>query len=180
MASTVSRVAHVFNTDGGIHEIPLPSAPGKLYLCGKHFIAPRVNEVVHTYSLDRVVCLVEEHELAHRYDDYITWHRAHAGSLAQWIPIHDLSFPSFAPALEFIQHITNDVRESRNVVVHCAAGIGRAGTTATAVLMNMGMKMHDALQHVRQYRPMAGPESGQQSDFIQQLDKYFHDTTSSN
>ncbi len=180
MATTVSLVAQVFNTDGGIHEIPLPDAPGKLFLCGKHFIAPRVDEVITTYALDRVVCLVEEHELADRYDDYIAWHHAHAGSLARWIPIHDLSYPSFATAFDMIEKITADIHASRNVVVHCAAGIGRAGTTATAVLMNTGMKMDVALQHVRQHRPMAGPESGQQMEFIQQLQKYFDDNKSSN
>jgi len=29
-----------FNTDGGINEIPLPGAVGKLWLCGKHYIGP--------------------------------------------------------------------------------------------------------------------------------------------
>lgn len=171
-------MTQVFNTDGGIDEIPLPDASGKLFLCGKHFIAPRVDEVINTYALDSVVCLVEEHELAGRYDDYIAWHRAHSGSLARWIPIHDLSYPSFSVALDIIERITADIRASRSVVVHCAAGIGRAGTTATAVLMNLGMNMDVALHHVRQHRPMAGPESGQQTEFIQQLHEYFHGTTS--
>lgn len=179
MATTVSLVAQVFNTDGGIHEIPLPDASGKLFLCGKHFIAPRVDEVINTYALDSVVCLVEEHELAGRYDDYIAWHQIHSGSLARWIPIHDLSYPSFSIAFDIVEKISTDIRASRNVVVHCAAGIGRAGTTATAILMNLGMNMDVALQHVRQHRPMAGPESGQQTEFIHQLRAYLDNTTSS-
>ncbi|MEX0848055.1 MAG: protein-tyrosine phosphatase family protein, partial [Ilumatobacteraceae bacterium] len=50
--------------------------------------------------------------------------------------------------------------------VHCAAGIGRAGTTAVALLVLLGMTVDDALQHVRAHRPMAGPEVGSQLQFV--------------
>ena len=33
-----------FNTNGGIHEIPLPTATGRLFLCGKHYIGPNVED----------------------------------------------------------------------------------------------------------------------------------------
>jgi hypothetical protein len=36
------------------------------------------------------------------------------------------------------------------------------------------------VQHVRAHRPMAGPETGTQMEFIQQLDEYIRDNTSRN
>jgi hypothetical protein len=166
-----------FNIDGGIHEIPLDAAVGRMWLCGKHFIAPNVDKVREQHSIDRVVCLVEEHELIGRYDPYVRWHTRSAGTAGLWFPIPDLSYPSLDAALGFIQELSEYVCNTGSILVHCAAGIGRAGTTATAVLMTLGMDMHEAIHHVRMHRPMAGPESGTQMEFIHQLDEYIRDNT---
>ena len=164
-----------FNTDGGIHEIPLEGTVGKLFLCGKHFIGPDVEAVRTVHNIEFVVCLVEEHELVDRYDDYVQWHRNNAGNPSVWFPIHALTYPPLDDAIEFVEHVTSLVRDKGNMVVHCAAGIGRAGTTATAILMMLGMPMHEATAHVRAHRPMAGPESGGQEEFIRQLDEYIRE-----
>jgi len=165
-----------FNTDGGIHEVPLDGTVGKLWLCGKHFIGPDVEAIRTERNITYVVCLVEEHELHDRYDAYAQWHRDNAGSPSVWFPIPDLSYPSFDDALEFVEHVTTLVRDKGSMVVHCAAGIGRAGTTATAILMMLGMPMYEALSHVRAHRPMAGPETGRQEEFIRQLDEYLRES----
>ena len=162
-------VPHGFNTDGGIHEIPLDATVGRLWLCGKHHIGPDVEAVRARHDIHTVVCLVEEHELAGRYDDYIEWLRAHEGRGALWYPIHDLTYPDIDIAGPFVDTVTGIVRDTGNVLVHCAAGIGRAGTTAVAVLMNLGMWIDDAVAHVRMHRPMAGPETGMQTEFAMQL-----------
>lgn len=60
------------NLNGGIHEIPLPTLPGRLWLCGKHFIGPDPEVAVQRVNADHVVCLVQEHELEGRYDNYIS------------------------------------------------------------------------------------------------------------
>jgi protein-tyrosine phosphatase len=167
-----------FNTDGGIHEIPVPSAVGSLWLCGKHYVAPSADDVRERHNIGTVVCLVEEHELKDRYDSYIAWHRDNVGTAGLWFPIPDLTYPSLDGALEFVELVADKVCNSHNVLVHCAAGIGRAGTTATAVLMLLGMEMTEALSHVRNHRPMAGPETGSQTEFITQLDEYLHEHNS--
>lgn len=167
-----------FNTDGGIHEIPVPSAVGSLWLCGKHFVAPEVNKVRHDFNIGTVVCLVEKHELVDRYDSYITWHKDNVGKGGLWFPIPDLTYPPLEDALEFVEVVADKVCNQHNVLVHCAAGIGRAGTTATAVLMLLGMDMNEALSHVRQHRPMAGPETGSQTEFVAQLDEYLRERES--
>lgn len=157
-----------FNTDGGIHEIPLPRA-GRLWLCGKHYIAPKPHQVVAEFAIDHVVCLVERHELAHRYDPYVEWLEANRGGRATWNPLHDLSYPPLDDAMRLLRPLHAMLMEGRTMLVHCAAGIGRAGTTATALVMLQGMDVPDAMQVVRMNRPSAGPESGPQQQFIDQL-----------
>ncbi|NOX31753.1 MAG: dual specificity protein phosphatase family protein, partial [Actinobacteria bacterium] len=55
------------------------------------------------------------------------------------------------------------------VLVHCAAGIGRTGTTATMVLVALGLSVGDALELVGASRPMAGPEVGAQSRLVERF-----------
>ena len=162
-------MAKTFNTDGGIHEIPLPAGTGRLWLCGKHFIGPQVEEVLASCDDAIAVCLVQEHELQDRYPEYLDWHETHAGTRGLWFPIDDLSYPSLDDSIEFVRTLTAHIHAGQSLVVHCAAGIGRAGTTAAAVLIMLGMSADDALDHVRAHRPMAGPEAGSQRQFIEDL-----------
>jgi protein-tyrosine phosphatase len=50
--------------------------------------------------------------------------------------------------------------------MHCGAGIGRAGTVATGLLISCGVPLPDALHHVGACRPMAGPEAGAQTELL--------------
>lgn len=164
-----------FNTNGGIHEIPLPSAVGKLWLCGKHFIGPDVEQVRADYEVKHVVCLVEEHELVGRYDEYVQWHKDNAGRGGIWFPMPDLTYPHFDDCHQKVFELAHIVRDQGSMLVHCAAGIGRAGTTATAILMILGMDEVEAAHHVRAHRPMAGPEAGSQLNFIRDLGDYLQE-----
>jgi protein-tyrosine phosphatase len=158
-----------WTTDGGIHRIPLPIDSGGLWLCGKHYIAPRVEEVREELGQPIVVCLTQRHELEDRYDSYITWLEAHHGTNALWFPIHDLNAPPIDRGLDLLERLTDGLRRDERFIVHCAAGIGRAGTTAVGVLMMLGMEEDLATSHVRAHRPMAGPEAGSQREFISAL-----------
>lgn len=156
------------NLNGGIHEIPLPTLPGRLWLCGKHFIGPDPEVAVQRVNADHVVCLVQEHELEGRYDNYISWLRF--TDRATWFPIHDLSSPVLSDVLPLYQQVHERLARGESIVAHCAAGIGRAGTLAVAVCQLAGMPLSDALTHVRQHRPGAGPEVGTQLDAVTELD----------
>jgi len=165
--------------DGGIDLVPLPGVSGALSLCGKHAIGPDPEAALRRCSATTVVCLVEEHELAHRYPDYVTWLRTHAGRVgsgaepsavrAVWWPVHDLHAPSFDDAVVLIEELVARVRCGDHLLVHCGAGIGRAGTVAACVLIALGMDHDDALAHVARHRPMAGPEVGAQRDLVRAL-----------
>jgi protein-tyrosine phosphatase len=171
-------VPHGFNIDGGVHEIPLtelpavsalPAVTGRLWLCGKHAVAPAPEALLHRIGADTVVCLTERHELAERYPSYVEWLDGAAPSSALWFPIHDLHAPPIERARILFDDLLGRLRHGDGLLVHCAAGIGRAGTTAAALLVLLGCTVDEALDHVRRHRPMAGPEVGEQLDLIRRL-----------
>ena len=124
-----------FNTNGGIHEIPLPSGTGRLWLCGKHYIGPNVEEVLAGCDNAIAVCLVQEHELSDRYPSYVEWHETHAGTRGIWNPIDDLSYPEFDEIFEILDEL-ND--EKLTGVFHCFTG---DASQAEKVISYNGFKM---------------------------------------
>ncbi|CAB4708286.1 unannotated protein [freshwater metagenome] len=164
-----SAMNNAMNIDGGIHEIPLLTLSGRLWLCGKHFIGPDPERVLKRVNADHVVCLVHERELRDRYDGYISW--LQLTDRSTWYPIYDLSSPPLTEILPLYQGVVDRLSNGESVVVHCAAGIGRAGTLAVAVCQLTGMPLDEALAHVRKHRPGAGPEVGSQLDAVVALDE---------
>jgi protein-tyrosine phosphatase len=158
------------NLDGGIHEIPLPPpATGRLWLCGKHAIGPDPERLMVRVGADGVVCLNEEHELAERYPDYVTWLRQQPPQRALWYPIPDLHAPAVAHFEPVLAGVVDRIVAGERLIVHCGAGIGRAGTTAVAVLVSLTVPLDEALERVRRHRPGAGPEAGSQLEMVRQL-----------
>ncbi len=153
--------------DGGIDEVRVPGRDGSLWLCGKHKIGPGVEQVVGRVGADLVVCLTEEHELADRYPDYVAW--LQRDSRARWFPISDLHVPPIAPFAQLVRDIDAKLMSGCQVIVHCAAGIGRAGTTACAVLIAAGCDVEEALDRVATARLGAGPQTYRQADFLEEF-----------
>ena len=164
--------------NGGVDEIPLPFAPtadrrgarpGRLWLCGKHYIGPDPEVALEQVGATTAVCLTQRFELDDRYPDYVRWLDANAGGRALWFPIPDLHAPPADRAVAMVGDIVARLTEGEQLLMHCGAGIGRAGTTAVAVLMALGSAMDDALHTVAVHRPMAGPEVGSQAALIEEL-----------
>jgi len=176
--------------DGGIDRIPLPAGvPGSLWLCGKHAIARQI-EVLPRGTTDQpdpnrasrlvpgtrchvgfapgwstVVCLTERHELEDRYPDYVDW-LDQAGGRAIWWPIADMHAPPLERMLPFVDDLVDRLRRGNSLLIHCGAGIGRAGTTAVCLLIRLGLERRMAERIVAEHRPMAGPEVGAQRDLV--------------
>lgn len=162
--------------DGGVDTMPLPGRPVSLSMCGKHAIGPDPDAAIArcaTASPDTpvtVVCLVEEHEIAERYPDYLTWLRQRcAEGTAVWRPIHDLHAPDLDDARTLLDDLVGRIDRGEHLLLHCAAGIGRTGTIAACVLVMLGMDTDEALTHVAAHRPMAGPEAGSQIGLLRMI-----------
>jgi protein-tyrosine phosphatase len=158
--------------DGGVDEIPLPvAASGRLWLCGKHAIAPDPERLLATTGATSVVCLTERSELADRYPGYVSWLDAQGAERVIWFPIHDLGAPPLEEYLMLLDRVTSELGAGSGVLAHCAAGLGRAGTLAVAVLMHAGLQRSEALANVAACRPMAGPEAGAQAELLVALER---------
>ena len=157
--------------NGGIDRVPLPHREGRgeLWLCGKHFVGPDPEEAMARVGATTIVCLNERHELEDRYPDYVTWLIAHGDDRAVWFPIPDLHAPPLERVVPFLDDLHRRLDTGERILMHCGAGIGRAGTMAAGVLMTMGVPADEALDIVGQHRPMAGPEAGTQRELIDAL-----------
>ncbi|MDY7102483.1 MAG: hypothetical protein S0880_14980 [Actinomycetota bacterium] len=155
--------------DGGIDEIPLPAVDGRLWLCGKHVVGPDPDAALAEVGADVVVCLSQRHELEDRYPGYVPWLREHASGRALWWPVPDLSAPPLDDITPLFDELLGHLDGGRGLIVHCGAGIGRAGTVATCLLLHLGSGLDDALGAVARHRPMAGPESGAQTELVDAL-----------
>ncbi|WP_051062350.1 protein-tyrosine phosphatase family protein [Ilumatobacter nonamiensis] len=154
--------------DGGIDRIELPSeVPGALYLCGKHVIGPDPEAVRAQLGSGAVVVSFNQPRDVERYAGYADWLRDSPDS--RWFPIPDFHAPTLDAALPMLDEVAGFLHDGRPVVMHCSAGIGRAGTMAVAVLMTLGVPRSDALAQVAHDRQGAGPEVGAQSQLIQSL-----------
>ncbi|WP_462119129.1 cyclin-dependent kinase inhibitor 3 family protein [Methylorubrum extorquens] len=74
------------------------------------------------------------------------------------LPIPDVSPPTdeFEAAWARVgEGLRSRVRNGFNVVVHCKGGLGRAGTIAARLLVELGADPEQAIQNVREARPGA-------------------------
>lgn len=74
------------------------------------------------------------------------------------LPIADVSTPDTAFEREW-DRVAGDLharlRQGENVLVHCRGGLGRAGTVAARLLIELGWKPGDAIGRIRAVRPGA-------------------------
>jgi len=159
--------------DGGIDEIPLPGTAGQLWLCGHRVVGPDPEAALARVGAASILCLCQDHELTARYPDYVAWLASEGPERARWFPIPDLGVPPLPEMLGLVEESTARLRDGERLIVHCAAGIGRSGTFATAVLLALGVRHDEATAVVASSRPTAGPEVGSQADLIAALADHF-------
>jgi protein-tyrosine phosphatase len=154
---------------GGVDEVPLPAGQGRLWLCGKHFVGADPEQALRAVGATTIVCLNERPELADRYPQYVEWLADNQPERAVWHPVPDLHAPDVAAARGLLEELRRRVEDGEGLLLHCGAGIGRAGTIAAGLLVTMGATVDDAIATVAAHRPMAGPEAGAQADLLTAL-----------
>lgn len=165
------------SSNGGIDQIPLPSTRGELWLAGKHAVAPDAEAALQGVKATTIVCLTEAHELAERYPSYVEWLATNIPLRAVWFPIHDLSAPSWETVSLLLHELGRRLDRGERLLMHCAAGFGRAGTIAACLLIQLGLDIDDALRLISACRPMAGPEVGAQRELVRHAAEHANRTT---
>lgn len=121
-------------------------------------------------SVSVVVCLLEDDELE-RYGESLAMRQAAAaaaGMESTSLPVEDFHVPTHDQFTALYTAIDNHLGRGEAVLVHCMAGLGRAGTVAAGMLIGQGMSAPDAITLVRWVRPGA-IQSQAQEDFLASL-----------
>lgn len=119
-----------------------------------------------TASLGLVVCLTPRTELEELSPSY---HAAvERGTLPfRWlnVPLRNFGLPQDAAAFrEGVHQVAQALRAGDAAMLHCAAGLGRTGTTAACVLKALGVETEEAMQRVR--NAGSNPQTAQQSGLV--------------
>lgn len=143
--------------------------PGSLLLDampGRFEPWPAFEERARAAALHLVVCLTPRAEIEEVSPAY---HAALAqGRLPfRWLslPIRNFGTPEDAAGFRVgVQQIAQALRGGETVMLHCAAGLGRTGSTAACVLKYLGLAADEALQRVREAG--SNPQNAKQSGFV--------------
>lgn len=156
-----------------MRSLPLPSStPGQVWLSAmpgrlqswSHFEAD-----ARRRGLTRIVCLTPLDEVAELSPDY---HAAVVeGRLPwRWQPLAMRNFglaDSLRAYQDGIAEMADALAAGEVLLLHCAAGIGRTGTTAACLLKRLGLPTDEALRRVREAG--SNPESALQSGLIERF-----------
>lgn len=122
-------------------------------------------------QLDLVVCLTpreEMEQLAPAYARAVARNEPPFAKSGSWMLLPARNFGVPADPRAFRQGVTaiaQRLREGHAVLLHCAAGMGRTGTTAACVLKALGADSADALARVR--AAGSNPQNAMQSGMVE-------------
>nr|ADI22197.1 predicted protein-tyrosine phosphatase [uncultured gamma proteobacterium HF0200_34B07]ADI22289.1 predicted protein-tyrosine phosphatase [uncultured actinobacterium HF0200_46I24] len=129
-----------------------------------------IERIMHWKPLT-VISLIEQHEfstlgvadLPHRFEAApFDWHHCPIVDLGPPGNRFEVQFASIEPAL-LVQ-----LSRGEKLLLHCAAGLGRAGTIAGRLLIGAGKLPEDAIDEIRSARPGA-IESKSQENYLRSL-----------
>ena len=93
-------------------------------------------------------------------------------------PIVDRGLPSSVPKFcSFISSTHAGIQSGINTVVHCRAGIGRAGIVVASVLVRSGMDAEPAFELVSEKRGVSVPDTEEQLNWVVAHQKALREAT---
>ncbi len=150
----------------------LISPPGRLgltHLPGVHGKRDKDLDSLKSEGVTRILCLVEGHELSYSTPGENALKRREAvesrGITFMHHPIIDFDAPYLADAQRTITELDQALKQGDSIIIHCWAGLGRAGTMAACLLIHNGMAANTAIETVRSVRKGA-IQSEVQEQFI--------------
>jgi hypothetical protein len=125
-------------------------------------------EDIEHNGITSIVSLAREEEIAEKSPEYAQWWESGSWYDRTSIPIPDWGIPEDLEQIDLFWYSALDIGESieqnERVFVHCAAGIGRTGMFAIAVLLGLGYSYEDAYKQIQEQGSC--PEVDTQIDFV--------------
>jgi len=150
-------------------ELPL-GLPGKVFRSqmpfGRFDPAEEVYEEFERAEIDIIVLLVEEYEYRRITGRDLKSLYIEDGYEVIHFPILDFSVPAKEELAPVVEKAVRLAGQGKNMVVHCHAGIGRAGLFLAAMAKKaLGLSGEEAIRFVRSHVPFA-LETSEQRRFV--------------
>ncbi len=152
-----------------LRELALSSA-GKIVLHsmpGRKELWAEAKAALLQYEISHVLCLNDASEIDEKSPEYGQAIKQ-GGFVDHFIqlPVTDFSVPDDIQSYRRQIHaIALDVEKGAHLLIHCAAGVGRTGCAAMAVLQELGFSEHEAREKV--LAAGSTPETAEQWAFIE-------------
>nr|WP_137830562.1 ADP-ribosylglycohydrolase family protein [Methylobacterium sp. L1A1] len=146
----------------GLGKIGVTFCPGKVQTDGAtgcwNRALPTDIQAISDWGATTLVTLIENHEIEALQVGGLEAECQLHGIDWLHLPIPDVSTPTdeFEAAWMTVgEGVRSRLRNGLNVLVHCKGGLGRAGTIAARLLVELGANPEKAIQRVREARPGA-------------------------
>lgn len=151
----------------GITFAPGKHAPSRWGAPHARDLAADLDRLAGELGVHDLVCLLEDHELIDLQIPGLVAEAQRRGLAVHRLRIPDLGvLASPDPVRAITSIMIASVEAGRNVVVHCAGGLGRSGTVVGCFLRELGMSPEDALLLLSRVRGEYCPETEAQRRFI--------------
>lgn len=88
-----------------------------------------------------------------------------------WLPTVDDTPPTLEQLDQAVRFTQQAIDNGKGIYIHCAAGVGRAPTTAAAYLVSTGLMPTQAWEMIYQVRPFIRPKATQ----FEQVERYYRE-----
>jgi ADP-ribosyl-[dinitrogen reductase] hydrolase len=113
-------------------------------------------DAIRNWGAAAIVTLIEPKELALLRVERLGEEAVRRNMLWFHLSIVDVSRPAFRREVGAVgEELRSILRNGSDVLVHCRGGLGRAGTIASWLLIELGMPPKTAIERVRAVRPGA-------------------------